>query len=1120
MATSKNKLEFELRLKDLATQALRNMGATVKKETQKADTAFRRMAGGGMAKALKGFGKLAAATFGVMSVVSAIRLFSMAVRRGVQDAVKFSLAMAEVSTISQEATDNLPMLSQQVLNLSTQFGLQETDAAKALYQTISSGFVDVSQAMGILDSAVVLSVGGLADLRETVDLLTNTLNAYGMEAEESGRLTNIFFETVRLGKTTIPEMTTQLGLVTPIAANLGITIQELTAMLAALTKGGINTQIATTYMRAALVQVLNVSTDARELLGRKGLAGAFSAANLRANGFLDTLKKVKDKIGDNVEEMRILFPNIRALVPILALTGNQMDDFGDILKEISTITSRQVTPAMDALDRVMMSSGKKWQVVTNAVRQGFMELGSGIIETVTGPIGSVEDLGNMATMVREAIAGLKPVVNMMISLMMALGGIFIKIFGALVEVASKFSETLGLSARAIGELRSSAEGLETVGDFLLVGAKTAMFGDAAGAVQELSDKLRDQKLALIDDGLALRDFQAIVGDTSDFTGFHDLAKEWVDVPFDEIPEGIIAAISASKPVFKSALKRWTDDARLEAKLMSMTLAEATTAMFGMQGRTGFKEKWVPNMIAGAFQGSEQELAIQMARIESLLGRSLQSRKVEEAMRTTGEELVNAAISAFSVDALREAIDVDALAGFLGLTVLEIDAMLGQVTDMEGLTGFAKAVGLDPSQLSTQVAVYFKDFHDALKSESPELEAAMKPAFISAWNTFREIGAKAFQGVFDPMGAETTEILDLLTGKWRTMFDELFKNVDLSVFEGLDSSFTSMDEALKVLGLDMRMLEYSAGGANARIVEMQHVQDLAKLSLQGLDRKTVEYAETKQELAKAAFSESVYALYAEIAAQREAGKTLAELAPKYETLRDLIIASADATDRLGNATIKGLEPMKTMWERIGQTSLRLEELKVKAIEAFGAGVANAMMDAAQGAKSFGDSMKDVFRSILVLIGQTIAQLYVMKAIEATGLFPVPAAAGAQGLVATGGFSDPVPLATGGVIAGGLGRVLPLRAYASGGIISGPHVALMGEGGRDEAILPLERMAGGDLGVKAGGGGATNVNISINAVDAKGVDELLVSRQDTLRNIIRQAMTESRAFRSTMLGQTAG
>ena len=264
MATSKNKLEFELRLKDLATQALKNMGATVSKETKKADAAFKRMANGGMKRVLKGFAKLAGATMGILSVVAAVRVFGMAVRRGVEDAVNFSLAMAEVSTISDEATANLGNLSQQVLNLSTQFGLQETDTAKALYQTISAGFTDVTEAMTLLDSAVVLSVGGLAELNATVDLLTSTLNAYGMSANETAHLTNVLFETVRLGKTTIPEMVTQLGMVTPIAANLGIEIEELTAMLAALTKGGINTQIATTYMRAALVQVLNVSTDAKE----------------------------------------------------------------------------------------------------------------------------------------------------------------------------------------------------------------------------------------------------------------------------------------------------------------------------------------------------------------------------------------------------------------------------------------------------------------------------------------------------------------------------------------------------------------------------------------------------------------------------------------------------------------------------------------------------------------------------------------------------------------------------------------------------------------------------------------------------------------------------------------
>ena len=112
----------------------------------------------------------------------------------------------------------------------------------------------------------------------------------------------------------------------------------------------------------------------------------------------------------------------------------------------------------------------------------------------------------------------------------------------------------------------------------------------------------------------------------------------------------------------------------------------------------------------------------------------------------------------------------------------------------------------------------------------------------------------------------------------------------------------------------------------------------------------------------------------------------------------------------------------------------------------------------------------------------------------------------------------PLANGGVVPGGLGRMMPVHGYANGGpIVSEPHVAVIGEGKHNEAVVPLPD--GRSIPVDMSGGG-TSVNISINAVDAAGVDELLVSRQDTLRTIIRQAMTESRSFRSSMLGQTRG
>ena len=366
---------------------------------------------------------------------------------------------------------------------------------------------------------------------------------------------------------------------------------------------------------------------------------------------------------------------------------------------------------------------------------------------------------------------------------------------------------------------------------------------------------------------------------------------------------------------------------------------------------------------------------------------------------------------------------------------------------------------------------------------------------------------------------TTEIRDLLGEEFVEMFDSALVKVDQARLEEFAPSLNSMAEAMELLGLNTRMFEYTTEGATAELERMKNVQELAEISLRGLDKKSKEYADTKKNLAKVTAQENIYTMYQEIAAMQAQGATVAELAPKYEQLSKVILATAQAVFGLNRQATKSISPLAQLWERIGDVDARMEELTAQAIDAFATGMAGAMESAINGTKRFGDSMKEVFRDLLSMIGQYIAKLYIMQAIDATGFFPAPVAAAAQGLVSQGGFSSPVPLAQGGVVSGGLGRALPLKAYANGGIISGPHVALMGEAGRDEAVVPLERMSNGDLGVRSAGGGA-NVNISINAVDARGVDELLVSRQDTLRNIIRQAMLESRSFRSTMLGQTRG
>jgi tape measure domain-containing protein len=89
---------------------------------------------------------------------------------------------------------------------------------------------------------------------------------------------------------------------------------------------------------------------------------------------------------------------------------------------------------------------------------------------------------------------------------------------------------------------------------------------------------------------------------------------------------------------------------------------------------------------------------------------------------------------------------------------------------------------------------------------------------------------------------------------------------------------------------------------------------------------------------------------------------------------------------------------------------------------------------------------------------------------------------------------------------------LLKLAKGGILGAPTLlgggtAIGGEAG-PEAVLPLDRGPDGKLGVASTGGsnGPININFTINAVDSKGIDTLLIEKKSLITNIVRGAIQQ--------------
>lgn len=247
-------------------------------------------------------------------------------------ALNFSSAMAEVSTLVNDANGEMQKLSATAKQQAIIFGSQPVEQSKALYQIISAGAQNAAQATETLTAANKLAVGGVTDVATAADGLTSVLNAYGDKVESATAASDSLFVAMRAGKTTIGELSSGLGKVAPLAATVGVEFDELTASVAALTKGGISTQESITGVRAILASVAKPTSEARDLAAELGIN--FSAAGLEAQGFAGFLEELTTKTGGSTELLAQLFGGVEALVPILALSGEAGESFADILADM------------------------------------------------------------------------------------------------------------------------------------------------------------------------------------------------------------------------------------------------------------------------------------------------------------------------------------------------------------------------------------------------------------------------------------------------------------------------------------------------------------------------------------------------------------------------------------------------------------------------------------------------------------------------------------------------------------------------------------------------------------------------------------------------------------------
>ena len=345
-------------------------------------------------------------------------LAAAAFAASVKSMAEFNHQLALTGTLGEEARAHLGEFSVAVKQLAVDTGIPLVQLNKGLFDTISAG-TKAADAMGVLEEAARLAVAGGANLATTVRGLATITNAYGLSGKEAFRsVAEELFAAQVIGKTTIDDLSENIGKLASTSAEAGVSIRHMFTALADTANVSANTEQAAVSLRQAIMGILKPNEDMIRILRRSQIPMGVAAFQWGSLG--DIFAKVRE----NAAELDVPFTNalgnVRAIAAASVLAQGKGARFNEMLSRQSKLAG-ELAISYENMQKQLATTIKRAKNLGRVLAQSF----------ATGAtVGLNKELGELADRYEEMainaeLAGLefrkfietdiKPLVNTIVS---------------------------------------------------------------------------------------------------------------------------------------------------------------------------------------------------------------------------------------------------------------------------------------------------------------------------------------------------------------------------------------------------------------------------------------------------------------------------------------------------------------------------------------------------------------------------------------------------------------------------------------------------------------------------------------------------------------------------------
>lgn len=351
-------------------------------------------------------GNLAAA--GIKQIAGAAVDF---VKSSIETGMQFDAMMSKVEAIAKPTASEFESLNELAKEMGRTTKFTATEAAEALVYMAQAGW-DTEKMMSGLPGVLSLAAAGGTGLGETASIVTNALNAFGMEADQATHFADVLAVAASSADTNISLMGETFKYIAANAGAMNISAEDIAESIGIIANAGIKGSQAGTSLSRILTRIATDAGASEKSLGALGILTEELGVKVyddagKFREWSDIIGEARERwqnLTDDQEKMTFAkqIAGQYGIAAWQALMNASVDDVDELRAKIDAADGVAATMSETMLDNLLGDV----TILNSAIDGLKLALSDQFTDTLRGFVqGITEDVGKLTHVIRYGFFG-------------------------------------------------------------------------------------------------------------------------------------------------------------------------------------------------------------------------------------------------------------------------------------------------------------------------------------------------------------------------------------------------------------------------------------------------------------------------------------------------------------------------------------------------------------------------------------------------------------------------------------------------------------------------------------------------------------------------------------------